>query len=194
MNIVSLIQDRPRTNKCFLDKSNRREPRGKTFLRAKYFSEFAALEDCREGWQWKAVAFLPMAGEGEVPEHCPGTTSEQAGKASACAGCPNQVPCVPGRSAARCPLPATLPKGRARVRPLVLPAARQKQTACARPLAALRTSNCAPRARPPSPIRTSRTTTARGVNPTPGTRTRSRRRRCWPRTRTRRTRRSLSGR
>ena len=56
----------------------------------------------------------------------------------------------------RCPLPATLPKGRARVRPLVLPAARQKQTACARPLAALRTSNCAPRARPPSPIRTSR--------------------------------------
>ncbi len=25
------------------------------------------------------------------PEHCPGTASADAGKASACAGCPNQV-------------------------------------------------------------------------------------------------------
>jgi len=29
-----------------------------------------------------------------VPEHCPGTESEQAGKASACEGCPNQKICA----------------------------------------------------------------------------------------------------
>eukprot|EP01147_Barroeca_monosierra_P003137 gene3136-8212_t len=29
-----------------------------------------------------------------APEHCPGTDSEQAGKASACAGCPNQNICA----------------------------------------------------------------------------------------------------
>ncbi|XP_043486375.1 cytosolic Fe-S cluster assembly factor NUBP1 homolog isoform X1 [Polistes fuscatus] len=33
---------------------------------------------------------------GEAPEHCPGTKSEQAGKASACAGCPNQKLCASG--------------------------------------------------------------------------------------------------
>ncbi|XP_015184908.1 PREDICTED: cytosolic Fe-S cluster assembly factor NUBP1 homolog [Polistes dominula] len=33
---------------------------------------------------------------GEAPEHCPGTKSEQAGKASACAGCPNQRLCASG--------------------------------------------------------------------------------------------------
>ncbi|KAI4475519.1 hypothetical protein M0802_015116 [Mischocyttarus mexicanus] len=33
---------------------------------------------------------------GEAPEHCPGTKSEQAGKASACAGCPNQKLCSSG--------------------------------------------------------------------------------------------------
>ncbi|KAK2584913.1 hypothetical protein KPH14_002509 [Odynerus spinipes] len=32
----------------------------------------------------------------EAPEHCPGTRSEQAGKASACAGCPNQTLCSSG--------------------------------------------------------------------------------------------------
>lgn len=31
-----------------------------------------------------------------TPEHCPGTQSEQAGKASACAGCPNQQICSSG--------------------------------------------------------------------------------------------------
>lgn len=31
-----------------------------------------------------------------APEHCPGTSSEQAGKASACAGCPNQQVCASG--------------------------------------------------------------------------------------------------
>eukprot|EP00051_Salpingoeca_urceolata_P005504 m.73813 g.73813 ORF g.73813 m.73813 type:complete len:317 (-) comp14387_c0_seq2:48-998(-) len=42
-----------------------------------------------------------MAGNGEdvpvdAPEHCPGTASEAAGKASACAGCPNQSICASG--------------------------------------------------------------------------------------------------
>ncbi|XP_034942914.1 cytosolic Fe-S cluster assembly factor NUBP1 homolog [Chelonus insularis] len=32
----------------------------------------------------------------EVPEHCPGTQSEDAGKVSACAGCPNQRLCASG--------------------------------------------------------------------------------------------------
>ncbi|XP_026830588.1 cytosolic Fe-S cluster assembly factor NUBP1 homolog isoform X2 [Ooceraea biroi] len=32
----------------------------------------------------------------EAPEHCPGTQSESAGKASACAGCPNQSLCSSG--------------------------------------------------------------------------------------------------
>ncbi|KMQ96824.1 cytosolic fe-s cluster assembly factor nubp1-like protein [Lasius niger] len=32
----------------------------------------------------------------EAPEHCPGTQSEKAGKASACAGCPNQSLCSSG--------------------------------------------------------------------------------------------------
>ncbi|XP_044007647.1 cytosolic Fe-S cluster assembly factor NUBP1 homolog [Aphidius gifuensis] len=32
----------------------------------------------------------------QAPEHCPGTQSEQAGKASACAGCPNQNICSSG--------------------------------------------------------------------------------------------------
>jgi len=31
-----------------------------------------------------------------APEHCPGTQSEDAGKASACAGCPNQQICSSG--------------------------------------------------------------------------------------------------
>ncbi|KAG7205779.1 hypothetical protein KM043_007725 [Ampulex compressa] len=32
----------------------------------------------------------------EAPEHCPGTQSQDAGKASACAGCPNQTLCSSG--------------------------------------------------------------------------------------------------
>ncbi|XP_076682910.1 NUBP iron-sulfur cluster assembly factor 1 isoform X2 [Andrena cerasifolii] len=32
----------------------------------------------------------------DAPEHCPGTTSEDAGKASMCAGCPNQMLCASG--------------------------------------------------------------------------------------------------
>ncbi|CAK8675972.1 unnamed protein product [Clavelina lepadiformis] len=32
-----------------------------------------------------------------APEHCPGTQSEDAGKASACAGCPNQTICASGQ-------------------------------------------------------------------------------------------------
>lgn len=32
----------------------------------------------------------------DAPEHCPGTASESAGKASACAGCPNQQICATG--------------------------------------------------------------------------------------------------
>lgn len=31
-----------------------------------------------------------------IPEHCPGTQSEDAGKASSCAGCPNQQICSSG--------------------------------------------------------------------------------------------------
>ncbi|XP_023288786.1 cytosolic Fe-S cluster assembly factor NUBP1 homolog isoform X2 [Orussus abietinus] len=34
----------------------------------------------------------------EAPEHCPGTQSQNAGKASACAGCPNQGICASGES------------------------------------------------------------------------------------------------
>ena len=30
----------------------------------------------------------------DAPEHCPGTTSADAGKASACEGCPNQQICA----------------------------------------------------------------------------------------------------
>ena len=32
-----------------------------------------------------------------APEHCPGTESDQAGKSSACAGCPNQNVCASGK-------------------------------------------------------------------------------------------------
>lgn len=35
----------------------------------------------------------------EVPEHCPGTDSEEAGKASACQGCPNQKICASAQPA-----------------------------------------------------------------------------------------------
>lgn len=35
-----------------------------------------------------------------APEHCPGTDSDAAGKASACAGCPNQNICASGESKA----------------------------------------------------------------------------------------------
>ncbi|KAJ3007924.1 cytosolic Fe-S cluster assembly factor nbp35 [Thoreauomyces humboldtii] len=31
-----------------------------------------------------------------APEHCPGTASDQAGKADSCAGCPNQAACATG--------------------------------------------------------------------------------------------------
>lgn len=34
----------------------------------------------------------------DAPEHCPGTESDQAGKASACAGCPNQQICASGEA------------------------------------------------------------------------------------------------
>ncbi|CAG9857437.1 unnamed protein product [Phyllotreta striolata] len=34
----------------------------------------------------------------EIPEHCPGVTSDTAGKASACAGCPNQTVCSSGEA------------------------------------------------------------------------------------------------
>lgn len=37
---------------------------------------------------------LPDAVPENAPEHCPGTESEQAGKASACEGCPNQGVCA----------------------------------------------------------------------------------------------------
>uniref|UniRef100_A0A0K8SL32 Cytosolic Fe-S cluster assembly factor NUBP1 homolog n=3 Tax=Lygus hesperus TaxID=30085 RepID=A0A0K8SL32_LYGHE len=40
----------------------------------------------------------------DAPEHCPGTQSENAGKGSACAGCPNQNVCASG--AARGPDPS----------------------------------------------------------------------------------------
>ncbi|XP_062840945.1 cytosolic Fe-S cluster assembly factor nubp1 [Trichomycterus rosablanca] len=40
----------------------------------------------------------------EVPQHCPGTSSEQAGKSSACQGCPNQNICASG--APKAPDPA----------------------------------------------------------------------------------------
>ncbi|XP_045932189.1 cytosolic Fe-S cluster assembly factor nubp1 isoform X2 [Micropterus dolomieu] len=40
----------------------------------------------------------------DAPEHCPGTTSEQAGKSSSCQGCPNQKLCASG--ATKAPDPA----------------------------------------------------------------------------------------
>uniref|UniRef100_A0A9J7Z7H6 NUBP iron-sulfur cluster assembly factor 1, cytosolic n=1 Tax=Cyprinus carpio carpio TaxID=630221 RepID=A0A9J7Z7H6_CYPCA len=40
----------------------------------------------------------------DAPEHCPGTSSDQAGKSSACQGCPNQNICASG--AAKAPDPA----------------------------------------------------------------------------------------
>ncbi|XP_017344407.1 cytosolic Fe-S cluster assembly factor nubp1 [Ictalurus punctatus] len=36
----------------------------------------------------------------DAPQHCPGTSSEQAGKSSACEGCPNQAICSSGASKA----------------------------------------------------------------------------------------------
>ncbi|XP_046829838.1 cytosolic Fe-S cluster assembly factor NUBP1 homolog isoform X1 [Vespa crabro] len=43
------------------------------------------------------MIFLKMADvPSTAPEHCPGTQSDHAGKASACAGCPNQVLCASG--------------------------------------------------------------------------------------------------
>ncbi|ROL27984.1 Cytosolic Fe-S cluster assembly factor nubp1 [Anabarilius grahami] len=41
----------------------------------------------------------------DAPEHCPGTSSEQAGKSSACQGCPNQNICASG--ATKAPDPAS---------------------------------------------------------------------------------------
>ncbi|XP_063827984.1 cytosolic Fe-S cluster assembly factor Nubp1 homolog [Ostrinia nubilalis] len=38
-----------------------------------------------------------------APQHCPGTESEDAGKASACAGCPNQNICASGAASVRDP-------------------------------------------------------------------------------------------
>ena len=35
----------------------------------------------------------------DAPVECPGTNSENAGKASACAGCPNQSLCASGEAA-----------------------------------------------------------------------------------------------
>ena len=35
----------------------------------------------------------------DAPEHCPGVKSENAGKASPCAGCPNQKICSSGQAA-----------------------------------------------------------------------------------------------
>ena len=37
-----------------------------------------------------------MMASTEIPEHCPGTQSEEAGKATSCAGCPNQQICSSG--------------------------------------------------------------------------------------------------
>eukprot|EP00047_Mylnosiga_fluctuans_P019256 m.80634 g.80634 ORF g.80634 m.80634 type:complete len:321 (+) comp8050_c0_seq1:37-999(+) len=39
-----------------------------------------------------------MADPSQVPEHCPGTQSESAGKTSACQGCPNQTICSSGKA------------------------------------------------------------------------------------------------
>ncbi|KAJ3129069.1 Cytosolic Fe-S cluster assembly factor nubp1 [Nowakowskiella sp. JEL0407] len=39
---------------------------------------------------------MPEATPLNAPEHCPGTDSDQAGKADACAGCPNQNICADG--------------------------------------------------------------------------------------------------
>ncbi|KAJ3600797.1 hypothetical protein NHX12_031772 [Muraenolepis orangiensis] len=36
----------------------------------------------------------------DAPEHCPGTSSEQAGKVSTCQGCPNQKACASGETKA----------------------------------------------------------------------------------------------
>jgi len=36
--------------------------------------------------------------DGNIPQHCPGTQSEDAGKAEACAGCPNQNICSSGKN------------------------------------------------------------------------------------------------
>ena len=46
-----------------------------------------------------------MSSEAEINEECVGPSSEQAGKASSCAGCPNQSACSSG--AARAPDPAS---------------------------------------------------------------------------------------
>jgi hypothetical protein len=40
-----------------------------------------------------------MVATDEVPEACPGVESENAGKMSACAGCPNQANCASGEAA-----------------------------------------------------------------------------------------------
>ncbi|KAF8347690.1 P-loop containing nucleoside triphosphate hydrolase protein [Amanita rubescens] len=40
----------------------------------------------------------PLTVPSNAPEHCPGTESEQAGKASACAGCANQEICASGKT------------------------------------------------------------------------------------------------
>jgi hypothetical protein len=53
-------------------------------------------QGCFRARPWRTSG---MSGDDGVPEACPGTGSDQAGKASACAGCPNQV---------RFPLPVSL--------------------------------------------------------------------------------------
>jgi Mrp family chromosome partitioning ATPase len=39
----------------------------------------------------------------DIPEDCPGTSSSQAGKSSACQGCPNQKTCLSGEAASKDP-------------------------------------------------------------------------------------------
>lgn len=43
-------------------------------------------------------ATLDMAELDNIPEHCPGTQSENAGKAATCAGCPNRNICASGKT------------------------------------------------------------------------------------------------
>ena len=53
----------------------------------------------REGGKSAPSCRGVMVATDEVPEACPGVESENAGKMSACAGCPNQANCASGEAA-----------------------------------------------------------------------------------------------
>lgn len=69
------------------------------------------------------VAFLGWyegRSQGEVPEDCPGVGSENAGKESSCAGCPNQQACASGEAQAVNPVLKIIEENMTNIKKVIL--------------------------------------------------------------------------